>query len=73
MCIEHDFNIFRRLILWTAEEMGLIGAESYVKDHKHELDNFTFVMESDIGTFTPTGLAVSGTRETVCIVQEILK
>lgn len=52
--------------------MGLIGAESYVKDHKKELDNFNFVMESDAGTFTPTGLAISGTHDAVCIVQEIL-
>lgn len=64
--------VYYRVVLWTAEEMGLIGAESYVKDHKKELDNFNFVMESDSGTFTPTGLAVSGTNEAICIIQEIL-
>lgn len=61
-----------RVILWTAEEMGLIGAASYVDEHRHELNHFNFVMESDAGTFYPTGLAVSGTNEAVCIIQEVL-
>lgn len=44
-----------RAILWTAEEPGLIGALQYFKNHKHELDNFKAVIESDEGTFTPLG------------------
>lgn len=45
-----------RTVLWTSEEFGLIGAQQYFKDHKHELDNFKAVIESDEGTFTPLGL-----------------
>jgi len=62
-----------RAILWTSEEMGLVGVQDYVKKHEGDLENFKAVFESDIGTFKPLGLDFSGTAEAGCVVQEVLK
>lgn len=62
-----------RAILWTAEEMGLIGAKAYEEQHRAENDNINFIMESDAGTFTPLGLQVVASRNAECIIGEILK
>lgn len=65
--------IFSRSVLWTAEEEGYWGARSYLKNHLNEIKNFTVVMESDEGTFTPTGLEFYGSEKAACILEEILK
>lgn len=62
-----------RSILWTAEEPGLWGVIGYNATHADELGNFTFVMESDIGTFTPRGLTYTAGATGACIIKEILK
>ncbi|XP_075972687.1 carboxypeptidase Q-like [Anticarsia gemmatalis] len=62
-----------RSIFWTAEELGLVGAQAYEKAHRNESDNIDFIMESDEGTFRPRGLTVGGTQEARCIVAEVLK
>lgn len=62
-----------RAILWTAEEVGLVGAAAYAKAHANETDNINFVMESDEGTFSPLGIEYAGTTEGACIIEEILK
>lgn len=62
-----------RAVLWTGEEVGLRGSLAYSKTHEHELDNFSIVLESDEGTFNPTGLSFTGGNEAACILQEILK
>lgn len=62
-----------RSIFWTGEELGLVGASSYEEKHKNESDNINIIMESDEGTFTPRGLAMSGCQEARCIVAEVLK
>ncbi|VVD01112.1 unnamed protein product [Leptidea sinapis] len=62
-----------RSILWTAEEPGLIGAAAYLERHIQELDNITFIMESDEGTFNPRGLDVAGSKRARCIIAEVLK
>ncbi|XP_033214916.1 carboxypeptidase Q-like [Belonocnema kinseyi] len=61
-----------RAILWTAEEMGAFGAKQYIKSPDAEKRNLQFVMESDIGTFKPLGLEVSGNDQVMCIVQRVL-
>jgi len=61
------------MIMWTAEEFGLLGAEQYIRNHAAENENLQFVMESDFGTFTPTGLEVSGNNMTQCILQRIMR
>lgn len=72
---ELDFRARRtvRMIMWTSEEMGLIGAQQYVKAHKAEEKNLQFVMESDLGTFVPLGLEYTGTFHVGCILEEVLK
>ncbi|KAJ8932973.1 hypothetical protein NQ314_014304 [Rhamnusium bicolor] len=62
-----------RAVLWTAEEEGLIGVQEYNRAHANELNNITFVMESDEGTFTPLGLEYSTGTRGGCILQEIVK
>lgn len=68
------FNIFLRAILWTAEEQGLWGAQAYKQEHlANEKNEFNFFIESDIGTFEPTGLDFSGNFDAECIFREIVK
>lgn len=63
-----------RAVLWTSEEFGLIGVQQYFKDHKHELDKFKVVMESDLGTFEPLGLSYTNMNTlSQCIVSEVLQ
>ncbi|XP_072855256.2 carboxypeptidase Q isoform X1 [Pogona vitticeps] len=62
-----------RLVLWTAEEQGGVGAEQYYKLHKENISNFNIVMESDEGTFMPTGLAFTGSNSARSIIKEVMK
>lgn len=48
-----------RLVLWSCEEFGGLGGDTYWNDHKSEIDNMDMVMESDLGTFTPWGLELT--------------
>ncbi|XP_045181827.2 carboxypeptidase Q-like isoform X2 [Mercenaria mercenaria] len=62
-----------RMVLWTAEEFGGIGAQSYYEQHKNDVSNFDLVMESDEGTFTPTGIDFNGNANASKIMTEVLK
>lgn len=62
-----------RAILWTSEEVGLVGVADYVAKHKAEMANFNAIFESDSGTFRPSGLDFAGTEEAGCIVNEVLQ
>jgi carboxypeptidase Q len=45
-----------------------------IKQHMNDLKHWSLAMESDLGTFTPTGLSYSGTNTTAqCIVNEVLQ
>lgn len=59
--------------MWTAEEEGYLGAVSYLKDHKSELDKFNLVIESDEGTFRPYGIEFYGSETAACIMTEVAK
>ncbi|XP_031838226.1 carboxypeptidase Q-like isoform X2 [Nomia melanderi] len=61
-----------RMVMWTAEELGIIGARQYIESHKAENYNLQFVMESDMGTFMPLGLEFTGTEEVKCILEKIM-
>lgn len=63
-----------RSVLWTAEEMGAMGAEQYFNDHGDEkTERVNIAMESDMGTFKPKGLAFSGHSERAkCVMAEVL-
>jgi carboxypeptidase Q len=47
-----------RVVLWTGEEIGLIGAKRYAEDHADELARHVAAIEADIGCFRPTGYGV---------------
>lgn len=61
-----------RGVFWTAEEVGLLGAERYYNTHKDNAnlkETFFFVSETDQGAFRPTNfssrLRFSGTDKQV--------
>ncbi|XP_019406415.1 PREDICTED: carboxypeptidase Q isoform X2 [Crocodylus porosus] len=62
-----------RLVLWTGEEQGGVGAEQYYQLHKGNISNFDIVMESDEGTFMPTGLGFTGSDKARGIMKEIMQ
>ncbi|KAL8602312.1 hypothetical protein ACOMHN_022825 [Nucella lapillus] len=62
-----------RAVLWTAEEFGLIGGQSYWQRHKADIKNYDLVMESDIGTFKPLGIAFTGNENSTKIMDTLLK
>ncbi|MGH7678278.1 MAG: M28 family metallopeptidase [Gemmatimonadaceae bacterium] len=49
-----------RVVLWTAEEIGLTGAVAYRDAHRAEVDKHVLAMESDNGVFRPMGLTFGG-------------
>ncbi|XP_025778653.1 carboxypeptidase Q [Puma concolor] len=61
-----------RLVLWTAEEQGGIGAFQYYQLHKANISNYSLVMESDLGTFLPSGLQFTGSEKARTIVEEVM-
>lgn len=61
-----------RLVLWTAEEQGGIGAYQYYERHKVNASNYSLVMESDTGTFIPTGIQFTGSDQARAIMKEIM-
>ena len=61
-----------RMVLWTGEEEGLLGAEQYYNRHKENASNFSLVMESDIGTFMPKGISFTGSEKAAAIMREVM-
>ncbi|XP_013209563.1 carboxypeptidase Q [Microtus ochrogaster] len=61
-----------RLVLWTAEEQGGIGASQYYERHKVNVSNYSLVMESDSGTFLPMGLEFTGSDKARAIMKEVM-
>lgn len=61
------------MIMWTAEELGMVGARQYIQRHAAENGNLQFVMESDIGTFVPLGLDFTGGQLVKCILERIMR
>lgn len=47
-----------RVVLWTAEEIGLMGAVAYRDQHRGEVGNHVLAMESDNGVFRPRALNI---------------
>ncbi|XP_006859260.1 PREDICTED: carboxypeptidase Q [Chrysochloris asiatica] len=61
-----------RLVLWTAEEQGGVGAFQYYQLHKANISNYSLVMESDLGTFFPYGLQFTGSDKARAIMKEVM-
>lgn len=49
-----------RVVLWTAEEVGLIGALAYRDAHRAAMDKHVLAMESDNGVFRPRAISFGG-------------
>ena len=47
-----------RVVLWTAEEIGLIGAVAYRDRYRAEIEKHVLAMESDNGVFRPRALNI---------------
>jgi carboxypeptidase Q len=60
-----------RVVLWTNEENGLRGGIGYRAAHAADLDRHVLAMESDAGTFSPTGFGVGGTDSTLAVARRI--
>lgn len=62
-----------RLVLWTGEEQGGVGASQYYQLHKVNISNFSSVMESDSGTFTPLGIRFTGSDKARAIMKAVMQ
>ncbi|MBK7188920.1 MAG: M20/M25/M40 family metallo-hydrolase [bacterium] len=49
-----------RVVLYTAEEIGVYGGRAYRDAHRDEIDRHVVAMESDSGAFAPRGFSVAG-------------
>jgi carboxypeptidase Q len=50
-----------RLVMWTNEENGMRGGETYAEAHKDE--THVFALESDAGVFKPEGFGFVGAKD----------
>ena len=62
-----------RFILWSGEEQGMFGSWQYVKAHQAELDKIRAEIAFDNGTGRTRGFQLSGRRDTLDALNEILK
>jgi carboxypeptidase Q len=60
-----------RVVLWTAEEIGLNGATAYRDAHRGEVDQHVLAMESDNGVFRPRGINIGAGPGGLAIGQQI--
>ena len=58
-----------RVVLWTNEENGIEGGRAYRDAHKARLGRHVMAMESDGGTFQPTGFAFAGSDSAAALVR----
>jgi carboxypeptidase Q len=63
-----------RVVLWTAEEQGVLGGAEYFRAHNTaaEVGNVSLVIESDGGAFKPIGIRFSGSGLARSIMEEIM-
>jgi carboxypeptidase Q len=60
-----------RVVLWTNEENGLRGARTYAMQHREELSKHVLAIESDRGTFQPTGFSFKGSAQAKEIIEQV--
>ncbi len=60
-----------RVVLWTAEEIGLVGAVAYRDAHRAEVDKHVLAMESDNGVFRPQALNIGAGPGGLAMGQQI--
>jgi carboxypeptidase Q len=59
-----------RVVGWTNEENGFRGATTYAELQGDKVVNHVLAMESDAGTFAPTGFGFTGSEAALKIVRE---
>eukprot|EP01137_Pigoraptor_chileana_P032541 Opistho-2@22074 len=62
-----------RLVMWTAEEFGGVGGDSFYDTHKGNTSNYNIVMESDLGVFRPQGIEFTGNDAARAIMANVGK
>jgi len=62
-----------RVVMFGAEEVGLLGARAYVKQHENELDQHLLATESDFGASTIWQLNSNVSKEATLLIDEIGK
>ena len=60
-----------RVVLWTAEEVGLMGALAYRDAHRAAVDKHVLAMESDNGVFRPRAITFGGGEGGLATMQRI--
>lgn len=60
-----------RLVLWTNEEFGLGGAKAYREAHRTELARHIVAIETDSGTFDPSGFGFTGSGRAGGVVRGV--
>ena len=60
-----------RVVLWSNEEQGLMGAKAYAKRHKADLDNHVTGAESDFGAGKIYAFASNVAEESLDIVEQM--
>ncbi len=61
-----------RFILFSGEELGLLGSRAYVRQHRGELDQVVLMMVHDIGVGKISGYSLGGRRDLEAAVSEAL-
>lgn len=60
-----------RVVGWTNEENGTRGAQAYRDSVGREVDKYVLAIESDEGTFRPTGFGFTGSDAALTTVRQI--
>ena len=55
-------------MLWTDEEAGGVGSQQYYDAHKTEAGNYSVLLESDEGVFTPYGMEFTGSGAAMMVI-----
>ena len=55
-------------MLWTDEEAGGVGSQQYYDAHKTEAGNYSILLESDEGVFTPYGMRFTGSDAAMKVI-----
>ncbi len=61
-----------RVVLWTNEENGIEGGKAYRDAHRATLPRHVLAMESDGGTFQPTGFAFAGSDSAAGLLRQVV-
>lgn len=60
-----------RVVGWVNEENGLRGGTAYAREHAEELSNHLLAIESDGGTFQPTGFGFTGRHDAFGLLEQV--